>query len=374
MVITLALFLLFIALIPYIIYLAGIFFGRKSGNLVIPEVYPNISIIMSAYNEEHVVEKRVANIKACHYPTECYEIIFIDDCSSDNTLHLAKTCLEQSGIQYQIIANSQRLGTNRSYNFAIAKAHYPIIVTTDADVFFEPDALKNLIGTLMSDQNIAAVTGELVPMRNANSTTLMEEVYRSFYGRMCDWESSLDSTYNFNGGLVAFRSDLIRRINDKRGSDDANTAFEAIRRGYRAVYVRKAIVYEDIPSNFSIQYRQKIRRATRLIEATLSNLDLLGKNNRFSRFFYPLRIFMYLCTPLLFFLSTALLLYGLFQYNPLFPVLIIVFLLLVGLIRKQNLIFAFIVSQFYLIAGLLHLGKDVRVWESTSDKKKEVQP
>jgi cellulose synthase/poly-beta-1,6-N-acetylglucosamine synthase-like glycosyltransferase len=369
MVISLAIVLLFIALIPYIIYLAGISFKNKSGNLVIPEIYPNISIIMSAYNEEHVIEKRIANIKACHYPQERYEIIFIDDCSSDNTLHLAETCLEQSGTHYQIIANNQRLGTNRSYNFAIAKAHYPIIVTTDADVFFEPDALKYLIGTLMSDPTIAAVTGELVPMRNTNSTTLMEEVYRSFYGRMCDWESARDSTYNFNGGLVAFRSDLIRRINDKRGSDDANTAFEAIRRGYRAVYVSKAVVYEEIPAHFSVQYRQKIRRATRLIEATLSNLDLLGKNNRFSRFFYPLRIFMYLCTPLLFFFSTALLLYGLYQYNPLFFLLVMLFVLALGVIRKQNLVFAFIVSQFYLVAGLLHLGKDVRVWESTSDKK-----
>ncbi len=373
MVILIAIVLLFIALIPYIIYLAGISFKNKSKNLVIPEVYPNISIIMSAYNEEHVIEKRIANFKACHYPQESYEIIFIDDCSSDNTLRLAKTCLEQSGIKYQIIANNERLGTNRSYNFAIAKAHYPIIVTTDADVFFEPDALKYLIGTLMSDPTIAAVTGELVPMRNTNSTTLMEEVYRSFYGRMCDWESARDSTYNFNGGLVAFRSDLIRRINDKRGSDDANTAFEAIRRGYRAVYVSKAVVYEEIPAHFSVQYRQKIRRATRLIEATLSNLDLLGKNNRFSRFFYPLRIFMYLCTPLLFFFSTILLLYGLFRYNPLFPVLVILFLLVLGIIRKQNLLFAFIVNQFYLVAGLLHLGRDVRVWESTSDKKKEPQ-
>ncbi|MEN6444047.1 MAG: glycosyltransferase [Methanoregula sp.] len=373
MVITLALILLFIALIPYIIYLAGIFFGKKPGDTAVLEVYLNISIIMSAYNEEQVIEKRVANIKACHYPKENYEIIFIDDCSSDTTLQMAKTCLEQSGLHYQIIANSQRLGTNRSYNFAIAKAHYPIIVTTDADVFFEPDALKHLIGTLVRDQNIAAVTGELVPMKNANSTTLMEQVYRSFYGRMCEWESSRDSTYNFNGGLVAFRSDLIRRINDKRGSDDANTAFEAIRRGYRAVYVSRAVVYEDIPAHFSVQYRQKIRRATRLIEATLANLDLLGKNNRFSRFFYPLRIFMYLCTPLLFFISTALLLVGLFVYNPLIPVTILLLLLLVGLIRKQNLLFAFIVSQFYLLVGLLHLGRDVRVWESTSDKKKDTQ-
>lgn len=82
---------------------------------------------------------------------------------------------------------------------------------------------------------------------------------------------------------------------------------------------------------------------------------------------------MYLCTPLLFFFSTILLLYGLFRYNPLFPVLVILFLLVLGIIRKQNLLFAFIVNQFYLVAGLLHLGRDVRVWESTSDKKKEPQ-
>ena len=63
------------------------------------------------------------------------------------------------------------------------------------------------------------------------------------------------------------------------GADDANTAFEAIRKGYRAVYESKAIVYEDIPQSFKTQYRQKTRRATGLIEATLSNLDLLGKKN-----------------------------------------------------------------------------------------------
>ncbi len=92
---------------------------------------------------------------------------------------------------------------------------------------------------------------------------MLEGVYRSFYGRMCEWESALDSTYNFNGALVAFRSDRIRRINDKSGADDANTAFEAIRKGYRAVYEKKAIVFEDIPESFTVQYRQKTRKGNR---------------------------------------------------------------------------------------------------------------
>jgi len=370
MLLSIAILLFLIALFPYLIYLSGIYFGKKSDQVPLSPAYPDISIIMSAYNEGQVISKRIANIQECHYPKERIEIIFVDDCSSDDTKNLAESCLERSGIKYQLIANSERLGTNRSYNFAISKANYPIIVTTDADVFFEPDALKYLIGRLLSNEKIAAVTGELRPLMNTNSTTMLEGVYRSFYGRMCEWESAIDSTYNFNGALVAFRSDFIRRINDKLGADDANTAFEAIRKGYRAVYESKAIVYEDIPESFTIQYRQKARRATGLIESTLSNLDLLGKNTRFSRFFYPLRIFMYVCSPIIFFLSVVVFCLGVFLYNPLFLFWFMVLLAGAGIVWRQNLVFAFILNQFYLLAGLLNLGKDMRVWDSTSDKKK----
>lgn len=360
----------FVALFPYIIYLAGMYFGKKSVPVTSLKTYPNISIIISAYNEELVIEKRITNIQECHYPLENIEIIFVDDCSGDNTKNLAKLYLERSGITYHLIANTERLGTTRSYNFALTKAQYPIIVTTDADVFFEPDALTRLIGRLLSDEKIAAVTGELRPLMNSQSTTLLEGVYRSFYGRMCEWESAHDSTYNFNGALVAFRSDLIKRINDKRGADDANTAFEAIRKGYRAVYESKAIVYEDIPKSFKIQYRQKTRRATGLIEATLSNLDLLGLKTPFSRFFYPMRIFIYLATPLLSFVGLVFFSIGIFLYNPIVVLPLFFALVLLGIFWRQNLLFAFIINQFYLLMGLLNLGKDMRVWESTSDKKK----
>jgi len=370
MLIFLAALLLFFSLIPYTVYFFGIYLGKKPVQITPLQNYPYISIIISAYNEEQVIGKRIANIKNCHYPSERYELIFVDDCSSDNTKNLAKICLEKSGIDYRVIANTERRGTTRSYNAAIEKAKYPIIVTTDADVFFEPDALNYLIGRLLSDKKIAAVTGELRPIMNTDSTTMLEGVYRSFYGRMCEWESAHESTYNFNGAIVAFCSDRVSRINDKRGADDANTAFEAIRKGYRAVYESKSIVYEVIPHSFQTQYRQKIRRATGLIEATLSNLDLLGRKNWFCGFFYPMRIFMYVVTPALFFISVILLSLGVFFYNPLLFVIIFLFLCGVVILWRKNLISAFVLNQFYLISGLLNLGKDVRVWESTSDKKK----
>jgi biofilm PGA synthesis N-glycosyltransferase PgaC len=371
MLIALAVLLLFFSLIPYMVYFFGIYFGRKPAPVLPLRTYPHLSIIISAYNEELVIGKRIANIKECRYPVERYELLFVDDCSSDNTKNLAEICLKRSGIDYQIIVNTERLGPTRSYNSAIRKAKYPIIVTTDADVFFEPDALNYLIGRLVSDEKIAAVTGELRPLTNTGSTTMLERVYRSFYGRMCDWESAHESTYNFNGALVAFRLDRISRINDKRGADDANTAFEAIRKGYRAVYESKSIVYEGIPLSFKTQYRQKTRRATGLIEATLSNLDLLGRKNWFCSFFYPMRIFMYVVTPALFLGSVILLALEVLIYSPLLFVILIFILSGAGIVWRGNLVSAFVLNQFYLLGGLLNLGKDMRVWESTSDKRKD---
>jgi len=134
------------------------------------------------------------------------------------------------------------------------------------------------------------------------------------------------------------------------------------------VYERRAIVFEDIPSSFGIQYRQKIRRAKRLIEATLGNLDLLGLDRPFTRFFYPLRLFLYVCTPVLFFLSLALIAVGLYSYNALIIPVVIVFAAVIGIIWRENVFTAFIVNQFYLLVGLLNMGKDTRIWDSTSRK------
>ncbi|HUW85977.1 MAG TPA: hypothetical protein VMV55_03775, partial [Methanoregula sp.] len=56
--------------------------------------------------------------------------------------------------------------------------------------------------------------------------------------------------------------------------------------------------------------------------------------------------------------------------NPLALLLCMILLGGAGIVWRQNLVFAFFLNQFYLMAGLLNLGKDMRVWDSTSDKRK----
>jgi biofilm PGA synthesis N-glycosyltransferase PgaC len=368
MVMIAGLVLMGIALIPYAVYLAGIMFGQKSPKGVVGGELPPISIIMAAYNEEQVIGERLHNILASSYPRDRYEILVVDDCSSDATAAIARKVLSHGGVQHTILANDSRSGTNRSYNRAMRSAAHDIIVTTDANKFFEEDALSLVVSRLVSNAEIGAVCGDQRPLHGHpdNRVQGMEAQYRSVYGRMCDWESAIDSTYNFNGPLVAFKRSVIPCIEERCGADDANTAFAAIRKGYRAVYEPGAIVYERVPETLQFQYRQKIRRATRLIESTLANLDLLRQNRPFSRYFYPLRIFMYLITPAMLYAGVLILVLGLFMVHPILGVLASALAIVSPVLFRDSLISAFSLNQAYLLCGLLHIGRDMRVWESTS--------
>lgn len=349
-------------------------FGKKGGLPQKMNEFPHISIIISAYNESNVIQRRVDNIASSSYPKERYEIIFIDDCSDDNTFLITEKALADAEMSFKILRNEERCGTNRSYNRGMKIASYDIIVTTDADVFFEKDALKNLVSRLISDDAFAAVCSDMFPLRSSeiHRTGKYEQKYRSVYGRMCGWESAHDSTYNFNGGLVAFKKKNFSEIREGKGADDANTAFEAIRRGFRAYYETSAIVFEEIPENLKEQSRQKIRRATRLIEATLGNIDVLKISRPFSRFFFPLRIMMVTISPSLFFLGIGILIIGVLLSS--FPIIYlgiitVVILLVLSFSRFSQ---SFVINQYYLFRGLLRLGSDMSVWESTSKKRENI--
>jgi biofilm PGA synthesis N-glycosyltransferase PgaC len=361
--------LLRIAILPYLVYLTGITFGRKLEEVPLLSEFPFISILIPAYQEEAVIEKRIRNISESSYPADLYEIIVIDDASQDRTRERAESALSDNHIKGAVITNEERRGTNRSFNRGIGEAHAGILVTTGADVFFEKDSLKTVVSRLLSDPGIGAVCADMQPLiaDRAVETEKRERAYRDYYGLMCDWESASDSTFNFNGGLVAFRKGVVTKIRERKGSDDANTAFEVIRNGKRAVYEINAVVYEQIPEARESQSRQKIRRAKRLIEATLANLDLLRQRRPFSRIFYPLRIWMNVVSPTLFFIGVGIFLVGTgFLFLP--GALILAILLLILAFSGKGLVSVFLLTQYHLFRGLLNLGKDTVVWESTSRK------
>ncbi|MBC7086480.1 MAG: glycosyltransferase [Methanomethylovorans sp.] len=359
-----------LSIIPAIVYLIYILGSLTTKNPPVPklESLPVISIVVPAYNEESVIESRIKNI-AESYPIELFELIIANDASTDNTKNVATEVMRKLNINGKVVSNEQRSGVNFTVNHGVSEASNEIIVLTGADGQFDKNTIPTLLAVLLSSDDIGAVSGDLVPVSYKKVvTTRSEDAYRSIYGKICTWESSIHSTYCFNGPVTALKKSARVNVHVTKGADDASTALGIIRNGYRCLYVPDAKFYEYIPSSFKEHKRQKIRRATRLLEATFVNRDLLSpKFGKFGTVVFPLRILMLFICPFLTFASIVLWFIILIQTHLLLGIafaLILGSLLFIGNI-KTNIVSSFIFYQIYLLIGLINMFRDVHIWEPT---------
>jgi len=361
-----------IPLIVYSSYATAVILTKKPliKNL---KKYPAIYVVIPTYNESEVIDHRIKNLKDINYPTEKIHAIVVDDQSSDDTVELAKKAFEKYGMSGKVIVKEQRTGTNASVNLGVLKAKTDIVVTTDADVTFETDALNHAIGRLLSDEKIGAVCGELEPIVKQDSfTTSSEKAYRTVYGKMCTWESNIHSTYCFNGPLIVLRKKAFSPIPENYGASDASMALKIIRNGYRCVYEPSAKFYEYITGDLGQQKRQKLRRSARLLEATLYNVDLVSpKYGKFGMFVFPLRILMFFVVPIAFFTSVILWSYLLAQISLLYGIGVLI-LFLFALISGNwysNLVSSFIWHQIYLLLSMKRMFRGMHVWKAVEREK-----
>lgn len=98
-----------------------------------------ISVVIPAYNEEKTLKKTIEEIKKVFKKTKDYEIIVVDDCSSDNTKEVAMKC----GVK--VISNPNNMGYGFSLKRGISEAKYETIVITDADATYPFDMVPEML-------------------------------------------------------------------------------------------------------------------------------------------------------------------------------------------------------------------------------------
>ncbi len=115
----------------------------------LPE-YPKVSVVVCSYNGGKTLERCLTSLKEVDYPD--YEVILVDDGSSDHTQEIAA--------QHSWIRNIRQTnrGLSVARNVGAAAATGSIVAYTDSDCMADPDWLYYLVGTLLSG-NYAGVGG-----------------------------------------------------------------------------------------------------------------------------------------------------------------------------------------------------------------------
>ena len=261
---------------------------------------PTVSILIPAYNEETVIERKLENIAGINYPTEKIEVIVVDGASTDNTVALATKFLRFGPLKGRVVEESERRGKSSGLNSGGAFATGSLICISDAECQWDREALRNA-ARYFSDPSIGAVSGvHELSHKEGSSSQQTEHAYRSVYRTLRIAESKLHSTPVGEGEIQLFRRAQLTGFDPTLGGDDTAAALRMVKQGLRAISADDVVFFEPTPSSWRERFRQKIRRGQHVLQAFVRYRGLLFGKSKFSRIIFPAEFFLYVVNPLLF--------------------------------------------------------------------------
>src|SRR3954471_17402125 len=213
------------------------------------EVEPTVTVIVTAYNEEEVIARRIENLLELDYPRERLRIVITSDASSDRT--------EEIALQYPevIVISNPRGGKVAAQDAAVRQAGSEIVAFSDANATWSTDALRKLVRAF-GDPEVAYVCGRLNILDAEGSNK--EGVYWRYEMVQRAAESTLGSVTGGNASIYALgRKDYVEV--DPRFGHDLSLPYLMVQRGRRAVYEPEAHAWERPTPTNETEYRRKAR-------------------------------------------------------------------------------------------------------------------
>ncbi|HEU5477301.1 MAG TPA: glycosyltransferase family 2 protein [Gaiellaceae bacterium] len=209
---------------------------------------PRVAVIVTAYNEEDSIERRLENLRALEYPPELLELVVTSDASTDRTEELA----EASGAT---VIRNPRGGKVAAQNAAVRATDAEVVAFSDANATWAPDALRKLVRNL-ADPRVAYVCGRLRLETPDGSNK--EGVYWRYELVTRAGESRLGSITAGNGAIYALRRSDYAEVDPRFGHDLA-LPYLVVQHGRRAVYEPEALAFERPTPTNETEYRRKVR-------------------------------------------------------------------------------------------------------------------
>lgn len=223
-----------------------------------PETSTKVSVIIAAYNEERFIEDRVRNLLACDYPADLLEILIASDGSSDRTVELARAAAGGDS-RVQVLDYQDRSGKVGVLNRVCALAKGETLVFSDANVAFEPDALRLLVDAL-KDERVGCVCGKLRLRAPAGQTHAETE---GLYWKLESWlktqEGARGVLLGANGAIYALRRAQWQPVAPDTVVEDFYIPMRLLMDGFRIVFDPRALAWEDMPPSLKDEFGRRIR-------------------------------------------------------------------------------------------------------------------
>ncbi len=225
---------------------------------------PEVTVLLAAYNEEQVIEEKIRRTFATTYPADRLTLVVGSDASTDNTDILVKRLQAEFGAERLHLRRfAGRTGKTQIINALAADATAPVLILTDANVFFAPDTVFQLV-KYFADPAVGLVGGNILNEEvRREGISVQEKAYLLRENRMKHQEGVVwGAMMGAFGGCYAVRRAAFEPVPPTYLVDDFFLSLQVLAGGWRALNALEAVAYEDVSNELREEFRRKVRIAT----------------------------------------------------------------------------------------------------------------
>ncbi|PSH68114.1 glycosyl transferase [Phyllobacterium brassicacearum] len=177
----------------------------------ITDVYPDVSVIIAAYNAEHTIGRAIRS--ALDQDGVSVEVIVVDDKSSDGTTAVARSFSQPNIKVLQLAKNA---GPGHARNVAVDAARGRWIAVLDADDEMSPDRLSTMLkraenaGAVIAVDNIGVIDNGNGKSYQMFPTSRLEELGKITLPMFIASNLVFGSTFNYGYMKPVFRRDFVQ--------------------------------------------------------------------------------------------------------------------------------------------------------------------
>ena len=257
---------------------------------------PPVSMLLSVYNEDTIIDRKLDNFLRLAYPRDRLELIVVSDGSTDTTDAIVRGRNEPGVL---LLRQEGRLGKSSALNLAAQHARGDLLFFTDADSMLRPDCLAR-IARPFADPMVGLAGGRSLYLDEHGRETV-GGLYRRYEEWIKEKEGRLAGIVGADGAVYAMRRELFTPL-DPACINDFLHPIQVILAGSKAVAVPDALIAEAGVHEGS---RAELARQTRIMAQSwliaLRYVPVLLRNRRWGFLwqFVSHKILRWLILPLL---------------------------------------------------------------------------
>ncbi|HVM89345.1 MAG TPA: glycosyltransferase family 2 protein [Puia sp.] len=305
---------------------------------------PEITLVVSAYNEETIIESKIENTFQLIYPADKLKLIFITDGSNDQTPDIIGKYAN-----IRLLHLPERKGKVAAMNRAMQYVTTPYVVFSDANTFLNKECITE-IAKHYADTKVGGVAGEkkVIAMPGTKAAGAGEGLYWKYESFLKKLDSEFYSVVGAAGELFSVRTDLFEQTAENIIIEDFVQSLKICMKGFIIKYEPKSYAIEDSSPSMKEEQKRKIRICAGAFQAMIILKGL------FNIFKYPLLSFQFISHRILRWTLCPICIFIIFIFN------IIIVTYNDGFIY-QALLLAQIIFYFSALAGWFFANKNIKI-------------